>query len=96
MDCNYNFNRYRMPMPAYPNTDIMPDMMKCPMMESMPMNSMNSQMDANTLDERQNRPLSMAYVPWQKWEQTYPEEQGLKRGTIFPDLDFPFMMGGCR
>lgn len=41
-------------------------------------------------------PIAMAYVPWQKWCQTYPMEQGFQRGTIFPELDFPFVMGRCR
>lgn len=40
--------------------------------------------------------VGMGYVPWQKWGHTYPVEQGLTRGTIFPDLDFPFLMGRCR
>lgn len=41
-------------------------------------------------------PIAMAYVPWQKWKQTYSLEQGLNRGTIFPELDLPFVMGRCR
>lgn len=40
--------------------------------------------------------LAMAYVPWQQWRQTYPMEQGFVRGTIFPELDLPFVMGRCR
>lgn len=40
-------------------------------------------------------PVGMGYVPWQQWQQTYPLEQGFNRGTIFPDLDLPFMMGRC-
>ena len=35
-------------------------------------------------------PLTMAYVPWQKFECTYEPAQGLKAGTIFPELDKPF------
>ena len=41
-------------------------------------------------------PFGMGYVPWQRWGQTYPVEQGFARGTIFPDLDLPFVMGRCR
>lgn len=41
-------------------------------------------------------PVGMGYVPWQAWETPYPMEQGFRRGTIFPSLDYPFMMGGCR
>ena len=40
-------------------------------------------------------PVGMGYIPWQQWQQTYPLEQGFNRGTIFPDLDLPFMMGRC-
>lgn len=34
--------------------------------------------------------LAMAYVPWQRWTETYPLDEGLKKGTIFPDLYLPF------
>ena len=40
--------------------------------------------------------LAMAYVPMQRWTQTYTLSQGLERGTIFPELDLPFIMGRCR
>lgn len=39
-------------------------------------------------------PVGMGYVPWQQWGQTYSMEQGLKQGTIFPELDYPFLGGG--
>lgn len=41
-------------------------------------------------------PVGMGYIPWQQWQQTYPLEQGIRRGTIFPDLDLPFTMGRCK
>ena len=41
-------------------------------------------------------PLAMGYVPMQRWRQTYPLNQAFQRGTIFPELDLPFMMGRCR
>lgn len=34
--------------------------------------------------------LAMAYVPWQRWTETYPLDEGLAKGTIFPDLYLPF------
>ena len=43
-------------------------------------------------------PLAMAYVPWQQWNQTYDLDRGLAAGTIFPELDKPFLgvrKGGC-
>ena len=47
-------------------------------------------------DQITGMPIAMAYVPWQKWKQTYSLEQGISRGTIFPELDLPFVMGRCR
>ena len=50
-------------------------------------------------ENRQPMVLAMAYVPWQRWQETYPLEEGFKRGTIFPELDFPFegkKRGGMR
>lgn len=38
-------------------------------------------------------PLAMAYVPMQKWGETYDMEKGFKAGTIFPCLDLPFKGG---
>ncbi|MBQ3030840.1 MAG: spore coat associated protein CotJA [Agathobacter sp.] len=35
-------------------------------------------------------PLAMGYVPWQTFECTYEPMQGLRAGTIFPELDKPF------
>lgn len=43
----------------------------------------------------QNYPVAMAYVPWQQWQNTYAPERGLAQGTIFPDLDLPFVLGRC-
>ncbi|MDO5408103.1 MAG: spore coat associated protein CotJA [Eubacteriales bacterium] len=48
------------------------------------------------IDALAGLPTGMAYVPWQRWCQTYPLERALDRGTIFPELDLPFMMGRCR
>ena len=39
-------------------------------------------------------PLAMAYVPWQRWCETYEPAEALHRGTIFPELDLPFLGGG--
>lgn len=43
-----------------------------------------------------NFPVGMGYVPVQMWENPYPIERGFSRGTIFPSLDYPFVMGRCR
>lgn len=44
----------------------------------------------------QQFPIGMGYIPWQTWSRTYPQEQALMRGTIFPDLDLPFEYRRCR
>lgn len=44
----------------------------------------------------ENLPIGMGYVPMQQWQQIYNLEQGLTRGTIFPELDLPFVMGRCQ
>lgn len=43
-------------------------------------------------------PLAMAYVPMQGWSQTYDPAVGLQRGTVFPELDLPWMVigGECK
>ncbi len=38
-----------------------------------------------------NKPLAMAYVPWQPFENVMDGGCGLKQGTIFEDLIFPFV-----
>lgn len=39
---------------------------------------------------------AMAYVPMQKWEHIYESEQAMERGTLFPQLDLPFLgKGDC-
>ncbi len=34
---------------------------------------------------------AMSYVPWQKWQDIYCFEEALERGTIFGELDKPFL-----
>jgi len=36
-------------------------------------------------------PLTMAFVAMQEWDDLYSADIGLKRGTIFPSLDKPFL-----
>lgn len=49
----------------------------------------------NTGSQFDQSVIAMAYVPWQKFEETWMPEEGLYRGTIFPSLYKPFMRGGC-
>ena len=36
-------------------------------------------------------PLAMAYVPMQPLTSTYEQDEALKSGTLFPNLDKPFL-----
>ena len=38
--------------------------------------------------------LAMAYVPKQKWYESYSDDVALARGTLFPELDKPFIGEG--
>lgn len=40
--------------------------------------------------------VGMAYVPMQRWRDIYEQEKALSRGTIFAELDMPFLGGGGR
>ncbi len=48
----------------------------------------------NTDDTCPAMVVAMAYVPWQELETVYEPENGYPRGTIFPELDKPLMVGG--
>lgn len=41
-----------------------------------------------------NQVVAMAYVPWQNLNTVYDPEDGFEQGTIFPELDKPWMIGG--
>ena len=47
--------------------------------------------EASTLVDK---PLAYAYVPIQRWRMLYAPDQGLKRGTIFEELDMPMEVYG--
>lgn len=38
--------------------------------------------------------VGMTYVPMQKWSRPIPLEEGFYKGTVFEDLDKPFL-GRC-
>ena len=44
----------------------------------------------NSMDSLGQFPIAMAYVPWQRFDQTYDLSKALCVGTIFPELDKPF------
>lgn len=51
-----------------------------------------------TTGSKEEYALAMAYVPWQYYTNTYEPDQALEIGTIFPELDKPFLAEnrGCR
>ena len=42
----------------------------------------------------ENPVVAMAYVPYQNPEQIYGPEEGINAGTMFPELDKPFLGSG--
>lgn len=49
--------------------------------------------NTNDISMFTNQPVSlaMAYVPYQQWQSTYETAMGFQRGTIFKQLDKPFI-----
>ena len=39
---------------------------------------------------RDDMPIAMCYVPWQKWQDVLEPEDSLEHGTIFTELALPF------
>lgn len=50
----------------------------------------NSERFNNMSEFPDETPLGMAYVPFQQWGDIYSLEDAFDKGTIFPQLDFPF------
>ncbi|GHU56058.1 hypothetical protein FACS1894132_13040 [Clostridia bacterium] len=48
----------------------------------------------NTTLFPENIPLAMSYVPYQQWNEIYSSKEGFNEGTMFPELNQKFMMGG--
>ena len=42
---------------------------------------------------KESEALAMAYVPRQTFKEIYPLDVALKKGTIFIELDKPFLRG---
>ena len=51
---------------------------------------MNRNDNCHTMGSVDEMALTMAYVPWQHFSETYEPAKALKQGTIFPELDKPF------
>ena len=52
----------------------------------------DSKHDMDFGDQRlDDLPIAMAYVPMQKWQKLYDPDVALDRGTLFCELDLPFL-----
>lgn len=47
--------------------------------------------ESKNVDCINSLPLAMAYVPIQKWREIYGSDVALDRGTLFSELDKPFL-----
>jgi len=69
----------------------------CGSSSPMPMPSMRVRCDGESLHDGwglQGHPLASVYAPIQQWRNLYDKETALERGTIFSELDLPFICGG--
>lgn len=48
-------------------------------------------MNDDTRKDLDSLPLAMAYVSMQQWRKLYSPEEALRRGTMFEELDLPFL-----
>ncbi|MCQ2459497.1 MAG: spore coat associated protein CotJA [Ruminococcus sp.] len=55
------------------------------------LNAVSDNFDSSRFPKK--TPLGIAYVPFQQWGDVYSDDEGFPKGTIFPDLDFPFEKG---
>ena len=73
--------------------------MRCSRRTAMPSVSFGRSMEGcpNTHNDfLEGRSLAMAYVPWQQWREIYEPCMGFAQGTIFRELDKPFLWKGGR
>lgn len=49
----------------------------------------------NTMHATEQMPVGMTYTPYQEFVHLYEPDTALCRGTIFCDLDKPFLMTNC-
>ena len=67
---------------------------------AMPYNNYRSMHTPTRMMQRDvwnDKALAMAYVPWQTWRDIYEVEKALCHGTIFCELDKPFLgRGGAK
>ncbi len=88
-----NYRSNAMPYNSYRHSQ--PSCMSKPRTEDCYMNAPRT--DDTCIAKRDaygNKPLAMAYVPWQTWRDLYDTEKGFHCGTIFQELNLPFLGKG--
>lgn len=68
-----------------------PVMPECPCQRENRMTDCSCQREEKMTDRMDEFPIGMAYVPWQKWKGIYDMDKALQAGTIFAELDKPFL-----
>ncbi|MDY5884210.1 spore coat associated protein CotJA [Roseburia sp. 831b] len=61
------------------------------MRNCMMQDSMETSCRENSRENVSGKSVAMAYVPWQYFQNVYEPEKALEVGTIFPELDKPFL-----
>ena len=82
-----NYRNNTMPYNTYRHNQMPMAMTKRDACKDMPM-----AMTKN--DACKDMTLAMAYVPWQTWRDLYEPEKGFHCGTIFQELNLPFLGKG--
>jgi len=64
-----------------------------------PIHPLNLNLTDNTYkfdntDNNRFEVIGICYVPIQQWEQIYDEDTAFAAGTLFPELNLPFLGGG--
>lgn len=58
-------------------------------------NTMGKKMEYPKFESAKNMSVAMAYVPWQNFGEVYEPDKALRIGTIFPELNKPFLGRSC-
>lgn len=78
-------------------TDYMREKNSCQMTDCMREKNSCRMTDNNTENNvwqfcgKKDWSIGMTYVPMQKWQELYPLDEGFHQGTIFKELDLPFL-----
>ena len=86
-----NCNMQNSNMPNYNMSDGTMRMREPGMPEQRMSDEMGCYMRENDSYRCDSYPIGMAYVPWQEFREIYDMERALEVGTIFEELDKPFL-----